>query len=212
MNWTRAESKGKESENEKTLDLPKPECNRCGKCCQAFPLFNVNHERFSTLRDSANERLSGISFREVDASNQDLQGKSWFDFIEPITPEEVEAIGLSPRTFDLSPRIEGEEPRKQDTPHWYKCRLYVVDEDGLGACSIHENRPDVCRNFYPKGDSILSPGYLTLDGIAYEGCSYFDYFDVIQAAKKVASDLGVPILMSTQSSSMLEKDVEDEHV
>lgn len=30
---------------------------------------------------------------------------------------------------------------------WYRCRHFRWEEDGLGACTIHERRPEMCRGF-----------------------------------------------------------------
>lgn len=30
---------------------------------------------------------------------------------------------------------------------WYRCRNFTWEADGLGACTIHEQRPAMCRGF-----------------------------------------------------------------
>jgi Fe-S-cluster containining protein len=37
----------------------------------------------------------------------------------------------------------------------YRCRHFARDADGLGCCTIHATRPDICRN-YPYGKVVWS--------------------------------------------------------
>lgn len=64
------------------------------------------------------------------------------------------------------------EKKGDDLPYHYRCKHYTVDDSGLPACSIHEIRPGMCRDFpyyenveYLAEDEQLSP---------YEGCGYND--------------------------------------
>ncbi len=36
---------------------------------------------------------------------------------------------------------------------WYRCRNFQWEADGLGACTIHQNRPGMCRGF-PYGETV----------------------------------------------------------
>lgn len=46
--------------------------------------------------------------------------------------------------------------RLEDDPGggaWYRCRHFHWEEDGLGACTIHQHRPQMCRGF-PYGQPV----------------------------------------------------------
>jgi len=64
------------------------------------------------------------------------------------------------------------ENSKEDLPYHYRCKHYTADQSGLPACSIHEIRPRMCRDF---------PYYEDVEHLAkeesispYEGCGYDD--------------------------------------
>ncbi len=62
--------------------------------------------------------------------------------------------------------------QSDDLAYHYRCNHFVIDAEGLPACSIYEFRPRMCRDFpyydnveYLEKDEPLSP---------YEGCGYND--------------------------------------
>lgn len=159
------------------------ECNRCGKCCESFPLA-MPHETFykeyhiPNQIENAKERFKGIElYGEMD-------GRNWFEFIVPIDSSEAERQGLNPIAFNTSPR-EHDDLRRQDYLHWYRCTLFQRDANGMGMCSAHESRPVVCRNYMPSGATYLGGGYLkTAEAVTHKDCSYLDYFAAKEAREK----------------------------
>lgn len=59
-----------------------------------------------------------------------------------------------------------------DLPYHYACRFFTHDENRLPACSIHEIRPAMCRDFpyYDEVEHLDRTGPLS----PYEGCGYND--------------------------------------
>ena len=111
------------------------ECTRCGACCKA---------------------------NEVDGSETDDEGET-----EPHTatvqPEEVRRLQAAgekeydwrdvarPMPFGVR---EGEDGPEGETFEWAlqtddcgDCTFYREDEDGVGACSVHGDRPLICQTY-----------------------------------------------------------------
>jgi Fe-S-cluster containining protein len=110
------------------------ECTRCGECCTAETTeaggadphtATLFPDEARTLRATASE-LSG-------------ENKEWRDVARPM-PYGVEG--------------EAEGERSGETFEWAiqtdpcgDCAFYTEADDGTGACTVHEDRPLVCRTY-----------------------------------------------------------------
>ena len=61
------------------------------------------------------------------------------------------------------------ENSEEDLPYHYRCKHYNIDESGMPACSIHEIRPGMCREF-PFYEGVMLAEEESLS--PYEGCGY----------------------------------------
>jgi len=152
-------------------DLFKPssiEYSRCGSCCESFTL-SLSHKSHAMVLEALSNGTSPI---RIEVSNDDgTYGPetrevsffedllNWFQNIVPIPLEEAwSRMLVSPGHYEAS------------GINAYRCQLFVRDEEtGLGECTIHEERPRVCREFRPYSDG----GYLrSRGGNPYVECSY----------------------------------------
>jgi len=131
------------------------ECSRCGSCCEAFllPLSHRSHaaileslergDRLVEVEVGNGDGTYGPETREVNYRDDLLK---WFTHIEPV-PMEVawSRMVITPGYYETN------------GINAYRCTLFERDEEsGLGRCTIHEDRPRVCRDFRPSSDG----GYL----------------------------------------------------
>lgn len=138
-----------------------PYCNRCGDCCKSF-VMPFDH---SDLEEKKETHKNHRSLRFSGKVPDELKGKSLLNFIEPAKRFE-NALDVNKEPF---------KARSRETV-FFKCNLYSDDAgDGKGGCSIHKNRPEICRRYVPISDSTPD-GYLTEDSAFYKGCSYLDFF------------------------------------
>jgi Fe-S-cluster containining protein len=106
------------------------ECTRCGGCCTA------------EQEDPHTATVFPDEIRELtDATEND-----WRDVARPMP------YGLEERDQEL----EGETFEwALQTTDCGDCTFYEEDEDGIGACTVHENRPLICAT-YPFSIKSLS--------------------------------------------------------
>jgi Fe-S-cluster containining protein len=115
------------------------ECTRCGACCKAV----------EGCGDEASEERPG----ETDAEGH--------DHTATVFPDEVRELQATddydwrdvarPMPYGL---VEGEDGPQGETFEWAlatddcgDCTFYAEDDDGVGACTVHDDRPLVCRTY-----------------------------------------------------------------
>lgn len=146
-----------------------PRCNNCGKCCESFHLpFSIRdlEDKKRILKDSPSLQFYG--------ENKELKEKIFLDFVEHVPWEEKH------KEVSIHSILSGVESKHEE--HFtevqkgslYRCKLYKKGDDGNGYCSVHENRPDICRNYAP-GSKENPKGYLDQNSLFFKGCSYIDW-------------------------------------
>lgn len=98
------------------------ECTRCGACCKGFE----------------GEEHTATVFPDEVRELQDATEYDWRDVARPMP------YGLR----------EGEDGPEGETFEWAlgtddcgDCTFYAEDDDGTGACTVHGDRPLVCRTY-----------------------------------------------------------------
>ncbi|WP_121821831.1 YkgJ family cysteine cluster protein [Halostella salina] len=97
------------------------ECTRCGACCKA---------------DDEDPHTATVFPDEV----RDLQGedRDWRDVARPMPYGLTDgADGPEGETFEWALQTDG----------CGDCTFYTEDDDGEGACTVHEDRPLICRTY-----------------------------------------------------------------
>ena len=110
------------------------ECTRCGACCKAIECGDEDagdeaaDEHTATVFPDEIRRLQGA-------------GDDEYDFRDVARPM---PYGLT----------EGEDGPEGETFEWSlqtddcgDCTFYTEDEDGMGACSVHGDRPLICQTY-----------------------------------------------------------------
>jgi len=129
------------------------ECTRCGACCTA-------HEADAGEREPHTATIFPDEVRRLIDAGSDARGEDldWRDVARPMP------FGLT----------EGEHGPEGETFEWAletddcgDCVFYA-EEDGLGACTVHEDRPLICRTYpfsvaldgtsQPMGDPVDEQG------------------------------------------------------
>jgi hypothetical protein len=119
------------------------ECTRCGACCEGY-------EDDAGEREPHTATVFPDEVRELQAAGgEGEEPYDWRDVARPMP------FGLE----------EGEEGPEGETFEWAlatddcgDCTFYAEDDDGRGACTVHDDRPLICRT-YP-----FSVGSLSEDG------------------------------------------------
>jgi Fe-S-cluster containining protein len=106
------------------------ECTRCGACCKGY-----------TTDDGSDEPHTATVFpdeiRDLDTATP--AEYEWRDIARPMPYGLVEAGDGS---------VEGETFEwALQTDACGDCTFYEEDTDGIGACSVHENRPFICQTY-----------------------------------------------------------------
>lgn len=103
------------------------ECTRCGACCKGY-----------TTEDGDQEVHTATVFPDEARALQDATDYEWVDVARPMP------YGLSP----------GEDGPEGETFEWAlqtdgcgDCAFYAEDEGGTGACTVHDDRPLICRTY-----------------------------------------------------------------
>jgi len=122
------------------------ECTRCGACCKAVEGCESEH---------------GAADGGDDVSEEGEAGAEGHDHTATVFPDEVRELQATddydwrdvarPMPYGLA---EGEEALQGETFEWAlqtddcgDCAFYAEDDDGRGACTVHEDRPLVCRTY-----------------------------------------------------------------
>jgi Fe-S-cluster containining protein len=104
------------------------ECTRCGACCKGTDTGDGREEHTATVFSDEVRDLQAATDHEYD----------WRDVARPMP------YGLR----------EGESGPEGETLEWAlqtdacgDCTFYEEREDGTGACTVHEDRPLICRTY-----------------------------------------------------------------
>jgi len=104
------------------------ECTRCGACCKGTDTGDGREEHTATVFPDEVRDLQAATDHEYD----------WRDVARPMP------YGLR----------EGESGPEGETLEWAlqtdacgDCTFYEEREDGTGACTVHEDRPLICRTY-----------------------------------------------------------------
>ncbi|WP_435076909.1 YkgJ family cysteine cluster protein [Halococcus sp. AFM35] len=101
------------------------ECTRCGACCKAAESADGREEHTATV------------FPDEVRELQDTTDYDWRDVARPMP------YGLN----DGPDGVEGETFEwALETDGCGDCTFYA-EEDGVGACTVHEDRPLICRTY-----------------------------------------------------------------
>ncbi|AUX09143.1 hypothetical protein AArcSl_1514 [Halalkaliarchaeum desulfuricum] len=121
------------------------ECTRCGGCCTAEDTDVDREPHTATVFPDEVRRLQATGDRE------------WGEIARPM-PYGIDGVASG---GDDAPNGATREPTGE-TFEWAlavdgcgDCVFYTKDEDGVGACTVHEARPLVCRT-YPFSLDVLS--------------------------------------------------------
>jgi len=134
------------------------ECTRCGACCKAVEGCESGAEDADGDGDDAE---TGDQSADGDAEGH--------DHTATVFPDEVRRLQATddydwrdvarPMPYGL---VEGDEGLQGETFEWAlqtddcgDCTFYAEDDDGVGACTVHGDRPLVCRT-YPFSIKSLS--------------------------------------------------------
>ena len=115
----------------KHLNIPLPECNRCGCCCIC-----------------ASPSTPYITLLEKAAKGEDFARDFFSVFVPYKSVEEAKKTfpDVVERTLNVAEKAQSEEPV------FYKCR-YHSEQAG---CLVYEDRPQLCRDFPGSPYVILS--------------------------------------------------------
>lgn len=130
------------------------ECTRCGACCKGYdPTAGETVEADEEPTAEASEE-STTNSRPADSTNREPHTATVF----PDEVREIQAVDdydwrdvARPMPYGLS---EGDEGLEGDTFEWAlqtdscgDCTFYEEDDDGMGRCGVHEDRPLICRTY-----------------------------------------------------------------
>jgi Fe-S-cluster containining protein len=128
------------------------ECTRCGACCKAETCGN-------DAEGDDSEPHTATAFPDEIRRLRDREGYDWRDIARPMP------YGLT----------DGEDGPEGETFEWAlqtdscgDCTFYDESDDGTGACTVHEDRPLICRTYpfsvalggtsQPMGEAVDSKG------------------------------------------------------
>lgn len=122
------------------------ECTRCGACCKGYETADDDREPDSDgdrvpHTDGDREPHTATVFPDEVRTLQEATDYDWRDVARPMPYGLIEGPdGPAGRTFEWALAIDD----------CGDCRFYREDDDGTGACVVHDDRPLVCRS-YPFG-------------------------------------------------------------
>ncbi|NKE36875.1 YkgJ family cysteine cluster protein [Natronococcus sp. JC468] len=116
------------------------ECTRCGACCTG----HGEEEHTATVFPDEVRRLEDAEAAAIgsdggeDDAVPDAEDREWRDVARPMPYGLTEgADGLEGETFEWALQTDG----------CGDCAFYAEDEAGVGACTVHEDRPLICRTY-----------------------------------------------------------------
>ncbi|WP_226012340.1 YkgJ family cysteine cluster protein [Halomicrobium salinisoli] len=118
------------------------ECTRCGACCKAETACGSGGEGGGEDRDGGEEEETEPHTATVFPDEiRRLQDAGDYDFRDVARPM---PYGLT----------EGDDGPEGETFEWAlqtddcgDCTFYAEDDDGTGACTVHGDRPLICRTY-----------------------------------------------------------------
>ncbi|ARS89385.1 YkgJ family cysteine cluster protein [Natrarchaeobaculum aegyptiacum] len=117
------------------------ECTRCGACCTSHDgeahtatVFPDEIRRLQAASADAGDRVDS----DADEAPERDHERDWRDVARPMPYGLHEgADGLEGETFEWALQTDG----------CGDCVFYTEDDDGLGACSVHGDRPLICQTY-----------------------------------------------------------------
>ena len=130
------------------------ECTRCGACCKAESACGEGGESADKIADGASE--SAGSDRSDGSAETDAEPHTATVFPDEI--RQLQAAGeydfrdvARPMPYGLA---DGPDDPEGETFEWAlqtddcgDCTFYAEDDDGTGACTVHGDRPLICRTY-----------------------------------------------------------------
>ncbi|MFP8955823.1 YkgJ family cysteine cluster protein [Natrialbaceae archaeon A-CW3] len=113
------------------------ECTRCGACCRGHGDDEHTATVFPDEIRALAQQEEPVSRPSDDASDADDTDYDWRDVARPMPYGLHDGEnGLEGETFEWALQTDG----------CGDCTFYT-EEDGVGACTVHENRPLICRTY-----------------------------------------------------------------
>ncbi|AGB36515.1 YkgJ family cysteine cluster protein [Natronococcus occultus] len=116
------------------------ECTRCGACCTG----HGDEEHTATVFPDEVRRLEDAETASVGADGgeddavSEADERDWRDVARPMPYGLTEGKdGLEGETFEWALQNDG----------CGDCAFYAEDDDGVGACTVHDDRPLICRTY-----------------------------------------------------------------
>ena len=141
------------------------ECTRCGACCKAAGTdtgepSGVDREARSASRDDERAKLSRTTRRASSGERSESDGGESEPHTATVFPEEIRDLQergeydhrdvARPMPYGLTDGPEGPEGETFEwalrTTDCGDCTFYAED-DGTGACTVHDDRPLICRTY-----------------------------------------------------------------
>jgi Fe-S-cluster containining protein len=130
------------------------ECTRCGACCKAESACGESDESADETADGASE--SAGSDRSDGSAETDAEPHTATVFPDEI--RQLQAAGeydfrdvARPMPYGLADGPDGPEGETFEwalqTDDCGDCTFYAEDDDGTGACTVHGDRPLICRTY-----------------------------------------------------------------
>ncbi|MGM0590869.1 MAG: YkgJ family cysteine cluster protein [Halobacteriota archaeon] len=120
------------------------DCTRCGACCtrEETDAGEVEPHTATVFPDEVRRlrRFGGSSVDAVESVNPDATtlGREWRDVARPMPFGLAEGPdGLEGETFEWA----------LQTDACGDCAFYAEGDDGLGACTVHADRPLICETY-----------------------------------------------------------------
>ncbi|SDM10173.1 hypothetical protein SAMN04487949_0852 [Halogranum gelatinilyticum] len=120
------------------------ECTRCGACCKGYDGDDGEREPHTAtvFPDEARtlQATTDYDLRSGGAASGSSSGTSleWRDIARPMPYGLVEGDdGLEGETFEWA----------LQTDACGDCTFYTEDEEGMGACQVHDDRPLICETY-----------------------------------------------------------------
>ncbi|SFL01990.1 hypothetical protein SAMN04487950_1985 [Halogranum rubrum] len=120
------------------------ECTRCGACCKGYDADDGEREPHTAtvFPDEVRELQDVTDYdqRSGEAASGSSSGTSleWRDVARPMP------YGL----------VDGDDGPEGETFEWAlqtdacgDCTFYTEDDDGMGACQVHDDRPLICETY-----------------------------------------------------------------
>ena len=138
------------------------ECTRCGACCKGYTTADggENEGNETADVDAETEPHTATVFPDEVRSLQAVTDYDWRDVARPMPYGLTEDDGgeRTGETFEWALR----------TDDCGDCTFYEEGDDGTGACSVHADRPLICRTYpfsvalggtsQPMGEAVDSEG------------------------------------------------------